>query len=148
VVGLALISGLAYFYFRRHPGVQPASSAFKSTAYTPAPNNPDLAPNMSYNPDPNSLYMTSQPQVPYVCLIFFSLTFSALSDGFQDPPAPSAFPTTSAPAPSSPYANTYSPPPASTTYTSFQSSTPQVAQPYIPTSAPATTGHYTGAPEV
>ncbi|KXN92203.1 hypothetical protein AN958_08656 [Leucoagaricus sp. SymC.cos] len=132
VVGLALIAGLAFFFIRRRQGARgPVTSAFNTTPYTPAPYNPEPVPEMSYNPSPSTSYAPQvQPQILY------------------DPSDPSTFPTTPAPMPSSPYTTTYTPPPASTTYTSLQSSTAQIAQPHMPTPAPAPTGHYTGAPEL
>ncbi|KAF5357921.1 hypothetical protein D9756_001430 [Leucocoprinus leucothites] len=132
VVGLALVAGLAFFFLRRRrEATQPASSAFSTTPYTPAPYNPDSAPNMSYTPDASTAYAPSQTQ----------------PQRLYDPSDPSTFPTTPAPVPTSPYSTTYTPPPASAQYNPFQGSSPQVAQPHMPP-APGPAGHYTGAPEL
>ncbi|KAF9454634.1 hypothetical protein P691DRAFT_806802 [Macrolepiota fuliginosa MF-IS2] len=129
VVGLALVAGLLFFFLRRRreASEKPASSAFNTTPYMAAAYGPEQ--NMSYNPT-TSPYPSDQAQKLY------------------DPADPSTFPTTPTPVASSPYTNPYSPPPASTTYSTFQNSTTQVQHgaPHMPTPAP--TGHYTGAPEL
>jgi len=130
VVGLALIGGIAFFFLRRRrqSSGQPPSSAFNTTPYMAAPHNPDQ--NMSYNPSANPFTPVTPAQ-----------------QNLYDPSDPSTFPTS--PAPVSPYTNTYTPPPQSQTYSSFQGSATQVGpHPQMPMPGPAPTGHYTGAPEL